>query len=59
VTPSEATHHALARLAFLLRRRYGRQSGRDFVVVSADPRRLRQNTDEMVTQPMRTFATVP
>lgn len=56
MTPSEATHHALARLAFLLRRRYGRQAGRDFVVVSADPRRLRQNTDEMVTQPMRTFA---
>jgi hypothetical protein len=51
VTPSEANQLALSRLAMLLRRRYFREVGRDFVVLAVEPRPPR-TTDELVTQPM-------
>ncbi len=49
---SEANQHALARLANLLRRRYSRQGGREFVVLGVDGKRARTNSDDLVTQQM-------
>jgi hypothetical protein len=56
VTPTEANQHALSRLAHLLRRRYSRDAGRDFVVLAVNGGgRPRANSDELVTQQMPTM----
>ncbi len=52
VPPPETNRHALTRLAQLLRRRYGRETGRAFVVLAVSRDRGCANSDEMATQQM-------
>jgi len=52
----ESNARTLTRLAQLLQRRYGETSGRSFVMMMADLRRIRARiTDDMATQPIRPF----
>ena len=58
MTVEDANKQALARLANLLRRRYRRQAGRDFVLLVADVYRAPPVSDDLATQPIRVFHTV-
>jgi hypothetical protein len=60
VTPPDANQHALTRLAHLLRRRYSRDVGRDFVVLAIDGvNDARAASDELVTQQIPVMRTAP
>lgn len=59
MTSTEANQHALTRLAHLLRRRYSRDAGRDFVVLAIDGgNRARANSDDLATQQIPVMRTV-
>jgi hypothetical protein len=59
VTSTDANQHALTRLANLLRRRYSRDAGRDFVVLAIDGvNHARVNSDELVTQQIPVMHTI-
>ena len=59
-TDLEAKTRSLTRLAQLLQRRYGKTKERSFVMMMADLRWIRRKTtDDVVTQQIQTFRSVP